>query len=198
LLSQTAVAAACALLALGLLGTGCAKRETANAEHGHHDEDSHGHEHHDHEEGEEGDHDEAPLSEADIDMPRDFRGATERLGDYRRRILSAIISKHAHDAHRPLDEMDLVITKLMVLARDSGVPRGDWEEVNLARRELRAQFDIAHAAIDKEETPDVARLEESTAAPLARLEAIAARVPATREAEAQPVHESARAEEAQP
>ena len=71
-------------------------------------------------------------------MPRDFRDAVERLKEYQQQILAAIAAGHLHDAHRPLEEMDLVITKLMVLARDSGIPRRDWEEINLTRRELRA------------------------------------------------------------
>ncbi len=114
---------------------GCSRGEVATHATGHHGHDGHDHDGH---EGEEHEEEETPITEADIDMPRDFRSAVDRLKQYQQQVLAAIAAGHLHDAHRPLDELDLVIAKLMVLARDSGLPRRDWEEINLTRRELRA------------------------------------------------------------
>jgi hypothetical protein len=181
---KTTVVVLAAVCAAWMPTLGCTRPVSSSSEAEHHEHDKHdNHEHdghdHAHDSTAKHDHDEedVAITEADVDMPRDYTTAIARLKTYRQQILSALADGHAHAAHRPLDEMDLVVTKLMLLARDSGVPRGEWEEVNLARRALRAQFDLAHAAIDEEKPVDRAELEKKTAAPLAQLEAIAARLP---------------------
>ena len=120
--------------------------------------------------------DDVAVTEADVDMPADFAAAVDRIKDYRARIFAAVAAGTPHDAHRPLDEMDIVIGKLMPIARDSGVPRGDWEEVNVARREVRAQFDLVHVAIDHDERPDMAAVQPAIAAAIERLEDVAAKL----------------------
>jgi hypothetical protein len=114
--------------------------------------------------------------EADVDMPRNYAAAVARLTDYSRQIVNSVTSGRPQRAHRPLDEMDIVIGKMMPIARKSGVPRGDWEEVNLARRALRAQFDTIHASIDKNEDPDLTAAQPGIDAALARLKAVAAKL----------------------
>jgi hypothetical protein len=121
------------------------------------------------------DADDVAITEADVEVPSDYAAAVERLADYNRRIKAAVAGGKPHEAHRPLDEMDIVIGKLMPIARDSGVARADWEEVNLARRALRAQFDLIHAAIDGGKTPNVAGVEPDIDVALARLTAVAAK-----------------------
>lgn len=182
LVRQTTFVVLAGLCAACMPCAGCTRQGvgTKETEHQEHHEDGHhdGHDHASHKHSDDEHHEEdAALTEADIDMPRDYASALARLQSYRQQILEALAEGHAHEAHQPLDEMDIVITKLMYIARDSGVPRGDWEEVNLARRELRAQFDLAHAAIDQEQPVDRAALEQSTVAPLERLSAIVAKVP---------------------
>ncbi len=176
---RTAVIVVAVLCAACVPMAGCTRPEPAKGKAGHHGHDGAGQ--HTEEEAAH-DEEEAPPTEADIDMPRDYTSAVARLQAYRAQILSAIAAGHPHEAHRPLDEMDIVVTKLMLLARDSRVPRREWEEVNLARRELRAQFDLAHAKLDQEQPVDRAALEQATAAPLKRLEAVAARLPKTGDA----------------
>jgi hypothetical protein len=144
------------------------------------------------------DADDVAITEADVDMPRDYAAAVERLTSYSRRIKEAVAKGRPHYAHRPLDEMDMVISKLMPIARDSGVARPDWEEVNLARRALRAQFDPIHAAIDGGKTPDVAGAEPGIDAALARLTAVAAKLSPRGQDSASEAAQNAQAAEVQP
>ncbi|HVU87263.1 MAG TPA: hypothetical protein VHD36_08075 [Pirellulales bacterium] len=180
-----AYCAAC-LFAAGCTGHGAATDQAEQSKHHEHsDHEGHAHEHdehghgHDATAGHEHDEEDVAITEADVDMPRDYQSAVARLAAYRQQILSALAEGHPPRAHRPLDEVDIVITKLMLLARDSGVPRRDWEEVNLARRDLRAQFDLAHAALGDGRSVDRAELEQATVSPLARLTAVATRLPKT-------------------
>jgi hypothetical protein len=121
------------------------------------------------------DPDDVPITEADVEMPTDFNAAVERMRDYSTKIKTAILAGTPSKAHRPLDELDIVIGKVMPIARDSGVPRTDWEQVNLARRDLRAQFDVLHAAIDGGEKPDWSAAEPGVETALASLESVAAK-----------------------
>jgi hypothetical protein len=105
------------------------------------------------------DPDDVPITEADVDMPADFGAAVNRLVEYARRIKTAIKDGTPTKAHRPLDEADIVIGKIMGLARASGVPKQEWEEINLARRAVREQQDRLHAAIDAGETAPLAEVE---------------------------------------
>src|SRR5207244_437300 len=123
------------------------------------------------------DPDNVPITEADVDIPLDYASAIDRLAAYRMQIFAAIAAGAPHAAHRPLDEMDIVIGKLMLIARNSQVPKRDWEEVNLARRALRAQFDLIHAAIDNDQTPNLPAPGTEIDAALARLRAVAAKSP---------------------
>ena len=124
------------------------------------------------------DADDVPITEKDVDMPRDYTTAVERIDGYAQQIFRAIEAGQPSKAHRPLDEMDIVIGRLMFIARDSGVARADWEEVNVARREFRAQFDAVHESIDHNETPDIAAARPAIVATLGRLKAVAAKQPA--------------------
>jgi hypothetical protein len=144
------------------------------------------------------DADDVAITEADVDMPRDYAAAVERLTTYSQRIKDAVANGKPHEAHRPLDEMDIMISKLMSIARDSGVARPDWEEVNLARRALRAQFDRIHAAIDGGKTPDVAGAEPGIDAALARLTAVAAKLSPRGRDSVSEAARNARAAEVQP
>jgi hypothetical protein len=118
---------------------------------------------------------EPPITEADVDMPADFSAAVVRIKEYGTRVFAAIATGTPHDAHRPLDEMDIVIGKLMPIVRSSGVSREEWDEVNSARREIRAQFDLIHAALDRGEQPDMAATRPAIDTAIKRLEDVAAK-----------------------
>ncbi len=143
----------------------------AGHEHSHADHD---HEEHDHGEGHthEGHEDQGHAS---VEMPKTYAEAVAKLRDYRQQIVRAVADGQPENAHDPLDEMDEVIEHLMPIARDSGIRRTDWEEINVARRALRAELDLVHAAIDAGQAPDMTVAEKQTTAALARLEAVSAR-----------------------
>src|SRR5580698_2698223 len=121
-----------ALLLLVAVGAGCGWTAPRPAE--------------DHAQEHEHDADDVPITEADVEMPADFSAAVKRLRDYVTDIKAAINAGTNSMAHRPLDEADIVIGKIMNIARGSNVPRADWEEANLARRSLRENLDKVHAA----------------------------------------------------
>jgi hypothetical protein len=156
--AQAAVAAVVLCL---VAVAGCTKTADSPATH-----DAHEHE-------EESD----ALTDADIDMPGDYSLALQRIRECRQQVLAAVADGRPHDAHHPLDELDLVIGRLMYIARDSGIPRARWEEINLARRDLRSQFDTVHAALDADQQPDMTTAAQNTEAVLARLEAVLAQDP---------------------
>jgi hypothetical protein len=155
--------------------TGGESPGTADHDHGH----GHAHAGHDHEHEEEG----PPITEADIDMPADYIAAIPRIRTYRDAIRKAIKRGDYHGAHRPLDELNIVLNKLIYLARDSGVPRDDWEEVNVSARELRHLFDELHAAIDEQRHPDFAAAAEPVEERIRCLERVAAKHAAAHENE---------------
>ncbi|HEY1598745.1 MAG TPA: hypothetical protein VGG64_04040 [Pirellulales bacterium] len=83
------------------------------------DDQLHAHEH---------DPDEVPSTEADVAMPANYAEAVKRVREYATTIKVAIVAETPSKAHRPLDELDIVIGKLMPIVKDSNVPRTDWEE----------------------------------------------------------------------
>jgi hypothetical protein len=115
------------------------------------------------------DPDGVPITKADVDMPADYAVAMPRINEYRDKIRTAIEAGTPSKAHRPLDELDIVLDNLCEIARDSGVPKEQWEEVNTASRELRDLFNTLHASIDAGDPPDeetIARLMVVTAEPV--------------------------------
>src|SRR5438128_1222343 len=104
------------------------------------------------------DPDDVPITEADVKMPASYAEAIPRLKIYREVIRSSVEAGTPHKAHRPLDELDIVLNKLAPIARDSGIPKDYWETVNVTARELRHLFDKIHSAIDDGRTPDYAAI----------------------------------------
>lgn len=119
------------------------------------------------------DPDDQPITEADVQLPTNFVEAVRRIRAYADQIRAAIEADRPTKAHRALDELDIVLGKLMPLARDSGVPRARWESVNTAARDLRRQFDRLHAAIDDHRQPDYPVGASAIAAALTKLESVA-------------------------
>jgi hypothetical protein len=136
---------------------GC--RPSAEAAHGDHQQE-HGEEH-----GTEAEH--------AHDIPTDYRQAIAQIQTGSERIAKAIHSGDFEAAHEPLDEIDPIIGQLMPIAKQSGVPRKDWETVNIARRELRAEFDKLHAKIDAGERPDYSAAQGTIEDRLKRLQSVA-------------------------
>ncbi|MBX9792289.1 MAG: hypothetical protein K2Y37_25600 [Pirellulales bacterium] len=98
----------------------------------------HGHTNHEHEH----------LTEADLDLPKDFAGAVARIKTCSASVADALKKGDAHDAHKPADELVILAGKLMPLARDGGVPKARWKEINLLAKELESQLGKLHDAVD--------------------------------------------------
>ena len=119
------------------------------------------------------DHHDVPITEADVKMPANYQEAVARVKSYRDAIREGVSGSEPAVAHRPLDELDIVLRKLPTIARDSGVKEEQLETVNLAARQLRDSFNQVHAAIDERRSPDYASVEESIEKSIQQLEAIA-------------------------
>jgi hypothetical protein len=100
------------------------------------------------------DHHDVPITEADVKLPASYAEAVPRVKAYRDAIRAAIEAGTPEAAHRPLDELDLVLGKLTSIAKDSGIPIDHWEAINLSARALREHFNQLHAAIDEHRAPD--------------------------------------------
>ncbi len=114
-----------------------------------------------------------PITEADVKMPANYADAIARIKQYRDAIRDGAGSPNPAVAHRPLDELDIVLSKLPGIARDSGVPQEHWETVNVASRELRTLFNQVHAAIDDKKTPDYNAVAKPIEDAIGRLESVA-------------------------
>ena len=55
-----------------------------------------------------------------------------------------------------MDQADLVLQWLPQIARDSGVPKEHWEEINTTANDLRTLFEKVHQNIDDQKHPDFA------------------------------------------
>jgi len=137
--------------------------DKAAATHGH----DHDHGDHDHAEGQ--DHHDVPITEADVQMPANYAEAVTRIQSYRDAIRTAATGADPELAHRPLDELDIVLNRLPEIARDSGVPKQQWEAINTGARELRNLFNQVHAAIDEHRKPDYAAVAQPIDEQIAKL-----------------------------
>lgn len=118
------------------------------------------------------DPDDVPITIADVDMPKSYRDAVERVREYRDQIRDAIAAKIPSKAHRPLDELEFVLESMPYLARDAGVPKRQWETVVLAAEDISELFNQVHAAIDEHRKPDYAAVAEPIDDAINRLAAL--------------------------
>jgi hypothetical protein len=114
-----------------------------------------------------------PITEADVKLPASYADAVPRIKEYRDAIRSAIEAGTPGKAHRSLDELDIVLNKLPSIAKDSGVPKEQWETINTTARELRDSFNQLHAAIDEKREPDYKAVAEPIDQAIAKLEQVA-------------------------
>lgn len=106
------------------------------------------------------DPDDVPITAEDVDMPKCYRDAVQRVKTYRDQIESAIAANTPGKAHRPLDELEFVLEAMPYLARNDGVPKRQWETIVVAAEDISESFNQVHAAIDDHREPnygDVAR-----------------------------------------
>jgi hypothetical protein len=118
----------------------------------------------------------------------ELRAATAKLADAIGQIkqLRDAVEKETKDglpdnpfeAHQALDKADLVFQWLPAIARDSGVPKEQWEAVNAAASDLRGLFEKVHQNIDDKADPDFASVAAQIDQRLGELEALAQAQPA--------------------
>jgi hypothetical protein len=99
-----------------------------------------------------------PMTEAEISKLKSdvnsYEVAVTRIKSYRDTIRDSIAADKPAEAHRSLDELDHILGWLPQLAKDSGVPRENWEEVSTSAQTLRDSFNEVHAAIDEKKDPN--------------------------------------------
>lgn len=120
------------------------------------------------------DPDDVPITESDVERPADYAAAVTKIEGYRDSIRDDIAAGQPTKAHRALDELNIVLDWLPEIARDSGVARERWEEVNTAAQSLRESFNTVHAQIDAGETPNFDIVSADVDAALDRLVAVEA------------------------
>ena len=122
------------------------------------------------------DPDDIPLTDAQKESLRQgvtsYVDALRQIKSYRDTIRDAVKAGNPAKAHRPLDELDAVLEHLPTVARDSNVPRTQWETVNTSAQQLRDLFDKVHAQIDAGEQADYQAVETDIDSAFAQLDGI--------------------------
>lgn len=113
-----------------------------------------------------------PITEADVKKPSDFSDAVARIKSYRGTIRDEIAAGRPNKAHRSLDELDIVLNWLPGIARDSGIPKAKWEELNTTAQEIRDLFNKVHSNIDAKKDPDYASVSAEIDKAIGRLDSV--------------------------
>jgi hypothetical protein len=119
------------------------------------------------------DPDDQPITEADVARPKGYADAVARLKGYNESIRGDVAAGRPTKAHRALDELDIVLNWLPGIARDSGVPKEHWEEVNTNAQRLQELFNKVHGQIDAKQKPDYNAIAADVDKVFERLEAAA-------------------------
>jgi 3-oxoacyl-ACP reductase-like protein len=131
------------------------------------------------------DADDVPITEADVARPKDYAEAVTRIDGYRDTIRDEIAAGRPTKAHRVLDELDIVLNWLPGIARDSDVPKEQWEAVNTTAQKIRGLFNQVHSRIDAKQEPDYGAVSNEIDEAIVALGAIHA-APATNESAVKP------------
>jgi hypothetical protein len=105
-----------------------------------------------------------------------MKGAVAKIKDFRNATEAETkdgIPENPYKAHQALDQADLVLQWLPQIARDSGVAKEHWEEINTTANDLRTLFEKVHQNIDNQKLPDFASVAAAIDRKIARLEEIA-------------------------
>lgn len=129
---------------------GCGRTEQAEMEDGAAERTNHVAQAHDH-------HD-TPLTAEEIASLKEetaqYQDAVQRIRQYQQTVQQETTAGEPAKAHRALDNLDIVLERLPAAARDSGVAKGKWQEVNETAQKLRELFNQIHANIDAGTDPD--------------------------------------------
>ena len=113
------------------------------------------------------------ITEADVKKPADYKDAVARIKEYRKDIEAKAGGDVPGKSHRPLDELDIVLKWLPGIARDSNVPKNQWETINTNTQKLRELFEKVHQNIDNKKNPDFPGVAKDVDETIGRLEAAA-------------------------
>lgn len=109
----------------------------------------------------------------DNDVPADVPAAVEQLRNYIEQLNVAIAGGKLTNAYPPLAEADSVVERMMVIARDSGVPKCYWDRLNAARCTVHEKLEKLRTAIGTGEQRDLESAKDLLDDALGSLEAIA-------------------------
>jgi len=118
---------------------------------------------------------EIPMTDQEIEALKQgvtsYVDALAKIKSYRDTIRDVLAAGDPHSAHRPLDELNIVLELLPTVARDNNIPKSQWETVNTSAQEISDLFNQVHAQIDGGEKGDFAAVDAEIESALARLEA---------------------------
>lgn len=119
-----------------------------------------------------------PLTAAEIESLKisltSYEDALAKINGYRDAIRDAIARGKNSEAHRPLDELDIVLGHLPNVARETNIPKSEWETINLSAQSVREMFNQVHARVDAGQEPDFEAVSEEINTQIAVLEGAAA------------------------
>lgn len=118
------------------------------------------------------DPDDVPIKAADVVKPKDYEDALTRIEGYRDKIRDEIAAGRPTKAHRGLDELDIVLNWLPGIARDSGVPKEQWEMVNTTAKAIQDLFNQVHSRIDDKKEPDYGSVSSAIDKAIAELKTV--------------------------
>lgn len=98
------------------------------------------------------------LTDAEIESLKgglsSYEDALAKIDMFSKTIREAVTVGDAHQAHRPLDELDIVLEHLPTVAREHNIPKSEWETINTSAQRIRELFNQVHARIDNGESAD--------------------------------------------
>ena len=122
------------------------------------------------------DHHDVPMTQDEKDALKaqitSYEVAVDRIKSYRDTIRDRIAEGKPAEAHRSLDELDLVLEWLPATAKDSNIPKEHWETITTSGQTLRDSFNEVHAQIDEGKEPDYEAVEETVDEAVSALEAV--------------------------
>ena len=112
-----------------------------------------------------------PITLAVVKRPADLAEAVVRVKTYHDAIAAGTPTK----AHRPLDELNVVLKWLPGIAMEGGVSDVRLAEVEGGANRLKGLFDKMHGEIDATKTPDYAAVSKDVDVSVAQLEGAASK-----------------------
>ena len=83
------------------------------------------------------------------------------------------IPQNPYKAHQALDKADLLLQWLPEIARNSDVPKDQWETVTTTANDLRTLFEQVHQNIDNKKDPNFAAVAAAIDQKIGELESVA-------------------------